>query len=248
MTTSPAGQGDGDGDGVLILDVDGTLLDTVYLHVVAWWEAFEEQGHQVSCLDIHRAIGRGSADLVTTLIGRADEAVEKGHKQRWESLIDRCCPFHDVPEFIRWITSQGVRVVLATSGTGQDTEVFRRKIGCDDVIHAVVSSADVGKSKPAPDIVVAALKTVEASPAQAMMVGDAVYDVQAAAAAGVPCIGLLCGGISEQELREAGAVDVFANISALLEAARTAASDTVAGAGSPLAAVMRQSSGAKRSP
>ena len=89
--------------------------------------------------------------------------------------------------------------------------------GCDDVVAAVVSSADVQQSKPAPDIVRAALDAVGVAPEDAVMVGDTVYDVRAAEAAGVACIGLMCGGIGESELLEAGAVAVYGNVSELYE-------------------------------
>jgi phosphoglycolate phosphatase-like HAD superfamily hydrolase len=201
----------------LVLDVDGTLLDTVYLHVLAWWESFLEAGHQVSCLDIHRAIGRGSSDLVETLLGKADEQVVEGHSRRWAPLRERCLPFHDAPELVRRGAERGLSVVYCTSGDEQDVEDFRRKLGCDDVVSAVVGAADVAQSKPAPDIVRAALAAVDVSPDRAVMVGDTVYDVRAARAAGVACIGLRSGGISERELRDAGAVAVYGNPSQLLQ-------------------------------
>lgn len=202
----------------LILDVDGTLLDTVYFHVLAWWEAFEEQGHQVSCYDIHRQIGRGSEDLVEQLLGRADQKVVEGHSTRWAPLRERCHPFHSVPEFVRTCAERGLRVVYCTSGSPEDVEDFREKIGCDEVVHAIVNSGDVEQSKPAPDIVRAALEAAQCSPEDAVMVGDTVYDIRAGHAAGVRCIGVIAGGISEQELREAGADAVYGNVAELLEA------------------------------
>ena len=200
----------------LILDVDGTLLDTVYLHILAWWESFFAAGYEVSCFDIHRAIGRASGDLVDTLIGTADERVVTGHSERWAPLRERCLPFHDVPELIRTAAGRGLQVVYCTSGSERDTADFRRKIGCDDVVAAVVSASDVSQSKPAPDIVRAALDAVGVAPERAVMVGDTVYDVRAATAAGVACIGLMCGGIGEPALQEAGAVAVYGNPSELL--------------------------------
>jgi phosphoglycolate phosphatase-like HAD superfamily hydrolase len=200
----------------LVLDVDGTLLDTNYLHVIAWWESFREGGHEVSGFDIHRAIGRGSSDLVETLLGEADDGVVEGHARNWAPLRERCIPFHDVPELIRAVAGRGVQVVYCTSGSPEDVEDFRERIGCDDVVSAVVNSGDVENSKPAPDIVHAALDAVGVRPDRAVMLGDTVYDVRAARAAGVDCIGLVCGGISEQELREAGAVAVYGNPSQLL--------------------------------
>ena len=201
----------------LVLDVDGTLLDTVYLHVIAWWEAFRDAGHEVSGFDIHRAIGRGSDDLVETLIGRPDDALVEAHAQKWAPLRDKCLPFHDVPELIRTVAGRGVKVVYCTSGSPEDIEDFREKIGCDDVVAAAVDSGDVEQSKPAPDIVRAALDAVGVAPAEAVMVGDTVYDVRAANAAGVACIGLVCGGIGENELRDAGAAAVYGNPSELLQ-------------------------------
>jgi phosphoglycolate phosphatase-like HAD superfamily hydrolase len=201
----------------LVLDVDGTLLDTVYLHVVAWWESFLACGYEVSCFDIHRAIGRGSEDLVETLLGKADDRVVDGHAERWAPLRERCIPFHDVPELIRAAAGRGLQVVYCTSGSEQDSEQFREKLGCDDVVSATVSSGDVEQSKPAPDIVRAALDAVGVAPDRAVMLGDTVYDVRAARAAGVDCIGLMCGGIGELELQEAGAVAVYGNPSELLQ-------------------------------
>jgi HAD superfamily hydrolase (TIGR01509 family) len=201
----------------LILDVDGTLLDTVYLHVLAWWESFRAAGRDVSCFDIHRAIGRGSSDLVQTLLGEKADDVVDGHAERWAPLRERCIPFHRVTDLIRTCADRGLHVVYCTSGSEEDTADFRAKLGCDDVVAAVVSSGDVENSKPAPDIVRAALEAVGVEPHRAVMVGDTVYDVRAATGAGVPCIGLVCGGIGEQELREAGAVAVYGNPSELLD-------------------------------
>jgi len=201
----------------LVLDVDGTLLDTVYLHVIAWWEAFMDGGYEVSGFDIHRAIGRGSEDLVQTLVGKSDDAVVEAHAKNWAPLRDKCIPFHQVPELIRTCAERGIKVVYCTSGAPEDIDDFRQKIGCDDVISGVVNSSDVEQSKPAPDIVRAALDAVGVAPENAVMLGDTVYDVRAADAAGVACIGLMCGGIGERELQEAGAVAVYGNPSDLLQ-------------------------------
>jgi HAD superfamily hydrolase (TIGR01549 family) len=205
------------GPTALVLDVDGTLLDTVYLHVIAWWEAFRDAGYEVSGFDIHRAIGRGSEDLVETLVGKADEKAVDGHAEKWAPLREKCIPFHDVPELIRTCAGRGMKVVYCTSGSPEDVDDFRAKIGCDDIVSAVVNSGDVEQSKPAPDIVVAALEAVGVAPENAVMLGDTVYDVRAANAAGVECIGLMCGGIGERELQEAGAVAVYGNPSELLQ-------------------------------
>jgi len=216
-TTPRVNPGGGHEPAAVVLDVDGTLLDTVYLHVLAWWESFLAGGHEVSCFDIHRSIGRPARDLVEALLGHVDEDVVTGHAERWAPLRERCIPFHRVPELIRTCAARGLKVVYATSGDEQDTADFRAKIGCDDVVDAVVSSGEVARGKPAPDIVLAALDAVGVAPERAVMLGDSVWDVRASAAAGVPCIGLVCGGLSEQELRHAGAAAVYGNPSELLD-------------------------------
>ena len=208
MTDSPA---------AVLFDVDGTLLDTNYLHVMAWWESFMERGHEVSCFDIHRAIGRGASDLVRTLLGEPDEEVAQAHDQRFAALRPRMIPFHGAADLARACAARGLRVVLATSGNADDVRDFRAKLGIDDVVHAVVNSGDVEQSKPAPDIVLAALEAAGVAADRAVMVGDTVYDVRAARAAGVRAISVLAGGIGESELRQEEPAAVYGNCAELLE-------------------------------
>ncbi len=201
----------------LVLDLDGTLLDTVYFHVTAWWESFLAAGYEVSCVDIHQQIGRGGADLVRTLVGAEDGRVVTGHDERWAPLRERCRTFHEVPELVRTCAERGLSVVYCTSASDEDTADFRAKVGCDDVVAAVVSSGEVEQSKPAADIVRAALAAIGAQPDDAVMLGDTVYDVQAASAAGVTCVGVGTGGICADELSRAGAAACYANPSELLQ-------------------------------
>lgn len=200
----------------VLFDVDGTLVDTVYQHVLAWWEAFADAGHAVSCIDIHRAIGRGSDDLVETLLGEPDQRVVDGHSRRWGELRERTTAFHQVPELLAHCAERGLRVVLCTSGEGPDLDFFVKAIGGDGPVHAIVSSEDVEQSKPSPEIVQKAVAAAGVPADRCVMVGDTVYDVQAAAAAGVRAVGVLCGGISEAELRAAGAGAVYGNPAELL--------------------------------
>jgi HAD superfamily hydrolase (TIGR01549 family) len=200
----------------VLFDVDGTLVDTVYQHVTAWWEAFAESGHAVSGCDIHRAIGRGSEDLVESLLGRPDQATVDGHSDKWGKVRDRTTAFHEVPELLRHCVDRGLHVVLCTSGEGADLDFFVKAIGGDEPVHAIVSSEDVEQSKPSPEIVARAVEAAGVPAARCVMVGDTAYDMQAAARAGVRGIGVLCGGISEAELRAAGAGAVYGNPSELL--------------------------------
>jgi HAD superfamily hydrolase (TIGR01549 family) len=202
----------------VLFDVDGTLVDTVYQHVTAWWESFAAAGHAVSCLDIHRAIGRGSEDLVQSLLGHPDEDVVDGHADRWGEVRERTTAFHQVPDLLRRCAGLGLRVVLCTSGEAADLDFFVKAIGGDDPVHAIVSSEDVEQSKPSPEIVMKAVEAAGAPAARCVLVGDTAYDMRAALGAGVAGIGVLCGGISEAELREAGASRVYGNPAELLAA------------------------------
>ncbi len=127
-------------------------------------------------------------------------------------------PFHRAADLVRECDRRGLLVVLATSGSPEDVEDFRAALDCDDAVHAVVNSGDVERSKPAPDIVLAALDAAGVAPDRAVLVGDTVYDVRAARAAGVPAVALLSGGIGEQELRQEEPVAVYGNCAELLDA------------------------------
>jgi HAD superfamily hydrolase (TIGR01549 family) len=202
----------------VLFDVDGTLVDTVYQHVMAWWEAFADAGHAVSAYDIHRAIGRGSDDLVESLLGESDQAISEAHSKKWGEVRERTTAFHDVPDLLRRCADRGLTVVLCTSGQGPDLDFFVEAIGGDDPVHAIVSSEDVEQSKPSPEIVRKAVEAAGVPAERCVMVGDTRYDVAAAKDAGVRAVGVLCGGISEAELRDAGAVAVYGSPSDLLQA------------------------------
>jgi HAD superfamily hydrolase (TIGR01549 family) len=206
-----------DTPGAVLFDVDGTLVDSVYQHVLAWWESFTEAGHRVSCYDIHRTIGRDADDLVEALLGHADDSVTEGHAQRWGDLRARTTAFHRVPQLLRHCADTGLRVVLCTSGDAADLDFFVSAIGGDGPVHATVSSEDVEQSKPSPQIVQKAVAVAGVPATQCVMVGDTVYDARAAVAAGVRALAVLCGGIGEAELREAGAAAVYGNPSELLD-------------------------------
>ena len=204
----------------VLLDVDGTLLDTNYLQVLAWWQAFRDTGHdEVSMADCHRAIGIGSAELVTHLLGDdaddVDTVVEtKG--RRYEPLRELVAAFPRVDELLAACRERGLAVVLATSGMESDLEWMQPAIGGEDVVDGATTSADVESAKPAPDLLQTAVADHGLDPERTVAVGDAVWDVRAARDAGLPCIALTCGGISRAELVEAGADEVYADPADLL--------------------------------
>jgi HAD superfamily hydrolase (TIGR01509 family) len=197
-----------------LVDVDGTLVDTTYLHTVAWWQAMTEYGHSVSMDRIHRAIGMGADTILDHLLGSDrdrgdDQAIADAHSAlaavHWASLR----PTHGAADLLRACASRGLRVVLASSASERELTALRTAIDADDAIADVTSADDAESSKPAPDIVVAALERAGARANDAVFVGDSIWDAHAARNAGVVCIGVTCGGTSEAELASAGMAQVY---------------------------------------
>jgi phosphoglycolate phosphatase-like HAD superfamily hydrolase len=203
--------------GGVIFDVDGTLLDTNYLHVAAWWEAFRERGHDVRCADIHRAIGMGSAELVERVLGEPDPSVSDAHSRRFAPYLGRMRPLPGAAELLAATARLGLNVVLATSAKDDEVGLMLDALGASAAIGTVVSSGAVDRAKPDPGIVERALGESCTDRARAVMVGDTVWDVIAARRAGVPCIGLLSGGIAGEQLHGAGAIEMYSDAAALLD-------------------------------
>jgi HAD superfamily hydrolase (TIGR01509 family) len=206
----------GPGKGVLF-DVDGTLVDTNYCHVIAWFEAFRHHGYVVSMTDIHRTVGQGSDQLIQTLVDTDDEGVRRAHSSFYRPWLERVQPFPGAADLLHATAERGLQVVLATSSAADEAEILREAIGADDVVSVATTKSDVEASKPAPDLVQAALDKSGLGADDVVFVGDTVWDVQAAGKAGVECIAVLTGGISESEVREAGAVAVYRDVRHLLD-------------------------------
>ena len=200
----------------VLFDVDGTLVDTNYLHVVAWWQAFRAHGHEVSMRQLHRLVGQGSERLVTSVLGHPDEDVAAAHTDFYGPELHRLPAFPGAAALLRAVKGAGATVVLATSASEKETEHLRRAIDADDVIDAVTHKDDAEESKPDPDIVETALGKAGLAAEHAIFVGDTVWDVEAARRAGLDCVCVLSGGIAEVELREAGAVAVYRDVAHLL--------------------------------
>ena len=203
--------------GAVLFDVDGTLLDTNYLHVVAWWEAFRERGHDVRCADIHRAIGLGSGELIQRVLGKGDPSVSDAHSRYYAPYLGRMRPLPGARELLVTTAKLGLSVVVATSAKGDEVGLMLDALEAGSAITSVVSSADVDRAKPDRGIVERALAESRTAPGKAVMVGDTVWDVIAARRACVPCIGVLSGGIEAEQLRDAGAAEIYRDAAALLE-------------------------------
>jgi HAD superfamily hydrolase (TIGR01509 family) len=205
----------------VLFDMDGTLVDTNYLHAVTWWQAFGQAGHHVPMADIHRAIGMGSDKLLDALLdcGRdkdADAGLRAAHSTLYATYWSRLRPLPGAADLLRACKRRGLSVVLASSADEREFNVLRAALAAEDAIDEATFSGDVDQSKPAPDLVQLALEKAGAAPGEAVFVGDTVWDVAACQKAGVPCIGLLSGGIGRSELRDAGAAQIYAGPQELL--------------------------------
>jgi HAD superfamily hydrolase (TIGR01549 family) len=199
-----------------LFDVDGTLVDTNYLHAVAWADAFSARGHRVPMSDIHQLIGQGSDRLVESVIGKPDEGAVDAHADIYGARLHRLQVFDGAADLLRHSKQAGLTVVLATSASKHDADHLTDALDADDAIDHVTTKDDADASKPAPDIVEAALDATGLDAADCVFVGDTVWDVEAAKRAGMDCVCVLTGGIAESVLRGAGAAEIYPSVSRLL--------------------------------
>ena len=209
-----------------LFDVDGTLVDTNYLHAVTWWEAFAQAGFEVQMAEIHRSIGMGSDQILDKLLPAdrdkdADPDVRAAHSALYSVYWSRLRPLPGAADLLRACKRRGLKVVLASSADEPEFGVLRAALDAEDAIDAATFSGDVESSKPAPDLVEAALAKIGTPAAAAVFIGDTVWDAQACQKAGVRCIGVLSGGVSRDELTSAGAAEVYSGPADLLAALGT---------------------------
>ena len=207
---------------VAILDIDGTLVDTNYQHAIAWYRAFREHDVTLPIWRVHRAIGMGGDQLVGALAGddfedQHGDDVRASEKDLYRELIDEVAPLPGAIDLVHRLDELGHSVVLASSAKEDEVEHYLDLLGVRDVVDAWTSSQDVEQTKPAPDLVQSALEKSEQRDDGAVMLGDSVYDCQAAARADVPSLGVLTGGFSREELEEAGAKAVYESPAEILD-------------------------------
>jgi HAD superfamily hydrolase (TIGR01549 family) len=203
-----------------ILDIDGTLVDTNYQHAIAWYRAFRGHDLVLPLWRIHRHIGMGGDQLVAALAGEDfdaehGDAVRDAEKARYMELIDEVEPLDGARDLLERLDARGHAIVLASSAKQDEADHYLDLLDARGLAKDWTTSADVEKTKPEPDLVAAAIEKAGGGPA--VMVGDSTWDCEAAKRLDVPTIGVLTGGFSELELREAGAACVFENLHHLLD-------------------------------
>ena len=203
-----------------VLDIDGTLLDSNYHHTIAWVRAFEAVGRTVPAWRVHRAIGMGGDRLVAAVAGEdVEEEVGDRVRERWErefdGVIDETRLLPGARELLGDLHGRGLRLALASSSNPRHAQHAFGLLDADDITEVATTAEDVEDSKPDPEVLEKVLSELGTS--SAFLLGDAVWDVEAANRRGIPTLGLLTGGTSRAELESAGAVAVYESLVELRE-------------------------------
>ena len=196
----------------ILLDVDGTLIDSNDAHASAWVQAFAESGLAVSFDEVRHLIGMGGDQLMPRVSGMAEDSNEgRAIAERRGQIFKRdylpqLRPLHEAAQLVRALKDRGLTVVAASSAREDELGSLLEIAGVRDLLDAKTSSDDADESKPEPDIVLAALRRAGVSPEHALMVGDTPYDIEAANRAGVKTIAFRSGGWDDDNLRDAIAI------------------------------------------
>jgi HAD superfamily hydrolase (TIGR01509 family) len=203
-----------------ILDIDGTLVDTNYHHAIAWFRAFRQHGLTLPLWEIHRHIGMGGDQLVASLAGEGFDAehgedVRTAEKILYGQLIAEVQPLEGARLLLETLKGRGHALILASSAKPEEVAHYLDLLDARELADDWTDSGDVENTKPEPDLVKAAVE--KAGGGEAVMIGDSVWDCEAAERAGLKTIGVLTGGFSEDELTDAGAAAVFRSLHDLRE-------------------------------
>jgi HAD superfamily hydrolase (TIGR01509 family) len=205
-----------------IFDIDGTLLDSVDLHALAWHEAMAKFGHDVGFEQARGQIGKGGDKLIPHFLSEDAQRDHGKEMEEWRGnrfrseYLPLVRPFSAVPDLLRRVRNAGARITVASSAKKDELSKYLEIAGIGDLVEVTTSSDDVEESKPAPDIFEAVLKKLGVEGHDAVAIGDTPYDAEAASKAKIAIVGMLCGGFTESSLRQAGCVQVYPGPAALL--------------------------------
>jgi phosphoglycolate phosphatase-like HAD superfamily hydrolase len=205
----------------VLFDIDGTLVDSNDMHVLAWEEAFERVGARFSREAIHAQIGKGADMLLPALLPSADEAMHEkaadAHGEIFKSrYLGEVMPFPQARDLLVRVCEAGQKVVLASSASAEELEHHLQLLDARDLVGATTSADDVERTKPAPDIFAAATRKVGLRHGEAVVVGDTPYDMEAAGRCGIAGVAVRSGGFAEAVLLGAGAVALYDDVASLL--------------------------------
>ena len=207
----------------LLCDIDGTLVQSNWLHAEAWQVALGAMGIHLELEDLRRQIGKGGDELIPVFVpwwkrGHIEEPLKAFRKHIFEQdFLSRVQALPKAKEFLEKLKAVGIRPALASSADKKDLLVYKKIVGMEDLIDEETSADDADRSKPHPDIFSAALKRLRLPATKCMALGDTPYDAEAAGKAGLRTIGVTTGGWSREDLYAAGCVEVYTDVAELLE-------------------------------
>lgn len=207
-----------------IFDLDGTLVDSNELHVLAWQETFRHFGKEIPIERLREQIGKGGDQYLPVFLTELEirefgrQAEEYRGKIFQKKYLPQVRPFPKARELFERVRGDGKKIALASSGKEDEVRHYEKLIGIEGLVDSMTTADQVAHSKPKADVFIAVLHTLGSLPPQeAMAIGDTPYDVEAAKKIDLPIIGLLCGGFSEDVLRDEGTCAIFRDPADLLE-------------------------------
>jgi HAD superfamily hydrolase (TIGR01549 family) len=207
----------------VIFDLDGTLVDSNEFHVLAWQETFRHFGKEIPIERLREQIGKGGDQYLPVFLNPIEMqqfGKEADEYHGWifaKKYLSQVKAFPKGRELFERIRAEGKKIALASSGKDSEVEHYTKLIGIGGMVDCMTTSDQVAHSKPSADVFLAALSLLSLSPGEAIGIGDTPYDVEAAKKIELPIIGVLCGGFSDEILRDEGAVAIFHDPADLLE-------------------------------
>lgn len=207
----------------LLCDMDGTLVESNWLHAEAWQKAFAAIGIELEREDVRRQIGKGGDELIPVYVPwwkrrQVEEALKAYRKFIFQQdYLAQVKAFAGARDLLARAKAEGIRVALASSADKEELQVYKKIVGIEELVEKETSASDADRSKPHPDIFTAALGRLKLPAKKCMALGDTPYDAEAAGLAGIRTIGVTTGGWSRDQLMSAGCVEVYESVAELLE-------------------------------
>lgn len=207
----------------VLCDIDGTLVQSNWLHASAWKDAFAAMGIQLELEEIRRQIGKGGDELIPVFVpwwrrSTVEDPLKTYRKFIFQQdYLSQVKPFPKVRDLLLRLKEAGIRVSLASSADKDDLEIYKKIANMQDLVEESSSASDAEHSKPHPDIFQATLKKLGLPASKVLALGDTPYDAEAAGKAGISTVGVTTGGWSKPELLDAGCIEVYTDIAELLD-------------------------------